>query len=234
MHPNDIPKGMRSSDSTPAAERLRVDGVLVQHFRESGLIGPRWDQFHRQLLAYGLTIVTKLVRSGAMFARCGQHGRYLHQQAIPPDEAEELASDAVFEGFVLFCERGLLGKEWSVEHGQPLNEYFVNACALAFPNVYRRWQTRMNSWRDVHLLDSFASLEQVVAEGTPEDAVVEQQAANAAFAALSEDSRRLLILHDQGYSHAEIAELTRLTPRAVEGRIRRARLAARQRSDEDR
>jgi RNA polymerase sigma-70 factor (ECF subfamily) len=225
---------MRGSDSALAEERLRVDGVLVQHFRESGLTGPRWDQFHRQLLGYGLTIVTKLVRSGAMFARCGHHGRFLHQQAIPPDEAEELASDAVFEGFVLFCERGLLGKEWSVEHGQPLNEYFVNACALAFPNVYRRWQTRMNSWRDVDLLDSFASLDQVVAEGTPEDAVVEQQAANAAFAGLSEDNRRLLILHDQGYSHAEIAELMRLTPRAVEGRIRRARLAARQRSDEDR
>lgn len=225
---------MRGSDSALAAERLRVDGVLVQHLRESGLTGPRWDQFHRQLLGYGLTIVTKLVRSGAMFARCGRHGRYLHQQAIPPDEAEELASDAVFEGFVIFCERGLLGKEWSVEKGQPLNEYFVNACALAFPNVYRRWQTRMSGWRDVDLLDSFASLDQVVAEGTPEDAVVEQQAANAAFAALSEDSRRLLILHDQGYSHAEIAELTRLTPRAVEGRIRRARLAARQRSDEDR
>lgn len=222
---------MRGSD---AAERLHFDGVLVQHFRESGLTGPRWDQFHRQLLAYGLAIVTKLVRSGAMFSRCGRHGRYLRQQTIPPQEAEELASDAVFEGFNYFCERGLLGRQWSAEHGQPLAEYFVNACVLAFPNVYRRWQTRMSGWREVDLLDSFASLEHAVTEGTPEDAVVEQQAANAAFAALSEDSRKLLILHEQGYSHAEIAELTRLTPRAVEGRLRRARLAARQRSDEDR
>ena len=226
--------GMRSSDPADAAERLRVDGVLVQHLRESGLTGPLWDHFHRQLLGRALTIVTRLVRSGAMFARCGRHGRYLQQQVIPLDEAEELASDAVFEGFVIFCERGLLGREWSIENGQPLHEYFVNACVLAFPNVYRRWRTRMNSWRDVDLLDSFASLEQVVTEGTPEDAVVEQQAANAAFAALSEDSRRLLILHDQGYSHAEIAELTRLTPRAVEGRIRRARLIARQHTDEER
>ena len=234
MPPNDIPKGMRSSDSALAAERLRVDGVLVQHFRESGLAGPRWDQFHRQLLGHGLTIVTKLVRSGAMFSRCGRHGRHLHQETIAPQEAEELASDAVFEGFVYFCERGLLGRQWSIDHGQPLSEYFVNACVLAFPNVYRRWQTRMNSWRDVDLLDSFAALEQVVTRGTPEDAVVEQHAADDAFAKLSEDSRRLLILHDQGFSHAEIAELTRLTPRAVEGRIRRARLAARQQSDEER
>ncbi|MCG8922942.1 sigma factor-like helix-turn-helix DNA-binding protein [Lentzea sp. DG1S-22] len=225
---------MGSSDSALAAERLRMDGVLVQHFRESGLTGPRWDQFHRQLLGLGLGIVTKLVRSGAMFSRCGQQGRYLHRQEIPPQEAEELASDAVYEGFVYFRDRGVLGREWTVEQGLPLREYFVNACVLAFPNVYRRWQTRVNGWQDVRLVDTLASLENVVTEGNPEDAVVEQHAVNAVFAALSEDSRRLLFLHDQGYSHAEIAELLRLTPRAVEGRIRRARLAVRRRPEEER
>ncbi|NGY57484.1 hypothetical protein G7043_00910 [Lentzea sp. NEAU-D13] len=225
---------MGSSDSALAADRLRMDGVLVQHFRESGLSGPRWDQFHRQLLGHGLAIVTKLVRSGAMFSRCGRHGRYLHQQDITRQEAEELASDAVFEGFVYFRDRGLLGKEWSVERGQPLKEYFVNACVLAFPNVYRRWQRHAHGWQDVRLVDSLASLENVVTEGTPEDAVIEQAAANAAFAALSEDNRRLLFLHDQGYSHAEIGELLRLSPRAVEGRIRRARLAVRRPPDEER
>ncbi|WP_394616360.1 RNA polymerase sigma factor [Lentzea sp. JNUCC 0626] len=225
---------MGSSDSALAADRLRIDGVLVQHFRESGLTGVRWDQFHRQLLGHGLTIVTKLVRSGAIFSRSGRNGRYLQKQDIAPQEAEELASDAVYEGFVYFRDRGLLGREWSVEHGQPLNEYFVNACVLAFPNVYRRWQTRAHGWQDVRLVDTLASLEHVQAEGTPEDAVIEQQIANAAFAALSEDSRRLLFLSDQGYSHAEIGELMRITPRAVEGRIRRARLAVRRRPEEER
>ncbi len=225
---------MESSDSAHAAERLRTDGVLVQHFRESGLSGPRWNEFHRQLLGRGLDVVTKLVRSGAMFTRCGQQGRYLHRQDIPPQEAEELASDAVYDGYVYFRDRGLLGREWAVERGQPLNEYFVNACVLAFPNVYRRWQTRANGWQDVRLVDSWASLENVATEGTPEDAVVEQQAANTAFAALSEDSRRLLFLHDQGYSHAEIGELLRLTARAVEGRIRRARLSVRRLPEEER
>jgi RNA polymerase sigma-70 factor (ECF subfamily) len=225
---------MGSSDSALAAERLRMDGVLVQHFRESGLTGVRWDQFHRQLLGRGLTIVTKLVRSGAMFSRCGHQGRYLNKQDIPPQEAEELASDAVYDGFVYFRDRGLLGREWSAEHGLPLDEYFVNACVLAFPNVYRRWQTRAHGWQDVRLVESVASLEHVVTEATPEDAVIEQAAANAAFATLSEDGRRLLFLHDQGYSHAEIGELMRLTPRAVEGRIRRARLAVRRRPEEER
>ncbi|HEX7306941.1 sigma-70 family RNA polymerase sigma factor [Lentzea sp.] len=225
---------MGSSDSARAAEQLHLDGVLVQHFREWGLSGPRWDEFHRQLLGRGLDIVTKLVRSGAIFARCDQQGRFLHRQEIPPHEAEELASDAVYEGFVYFRDRGLLGREWSVEHGQPLKEYFINACVLAFPNVYRRWQTRANGWQDVRLVDTLASLDNVVTEGTPEDAVIEQHAVNAAFAALSEDNRRLLFLHDQGYSHAEIGELLRLTPRAVEGRLRRARLSVRRPPEEER
>src|SRR5688500_18374915 len=124
MHPNDIPKGMRSSDPADAAERLRVDGALVQHLRESGLTGPLWDHFHRQRLGRALTIVTRLVRSGAMFARCGKHGRYLYQQAIPLDEAEELASDAVFEGIMIFCDQGLHRREKSNANGQPLQEVF--------------------------------------------------------------------------------------------------------------
>lgn len=217
-----------------AADRLRMDELLVQHFRECGLAGPRWDEFLRRLLEHGLKIVAGLVRSGAMFARCGQHGRHLRQQVIPPDEVEELASDAVFEGYVYFRDHGLIGKQWTAERGQPVNEYFVNACVLAFPNVYRRWQTRSHGWREVHLMDSLAGLDHVGVEETPEDAVMAQQAANAVFAEMSEDSRKLLFLQDQGYTHAEIAELTRLTPRAVEARLRRARLAARKRSEEDR
>lgn len=217
-----------------AADRLRMDDVLVRHFRERGLAGPQWHEFLRGLFENGLKIVIGLVRSGAMFTRCDRHGHRLRQQVIPADEAEELASEAVFEGFMYFREQGLLGKQWSAEHGQPLQEYFVNACVLAFPNVYRRWQTRMNTWRDVDLMDSLVGLDHVLTAETPEDAVLAQQAANAVFAELSEDSRKLLFLQDQGYSHAEIADLTRLTPRAVEARLRRARLAARKRSEEDR
>ncbi|MFI6101561.1 sigma factor-like helix-turn-helix DNA-binding protein [Lentzea sp. NPDC051213] len=217
-----------------AADRLRMDEVFVGFFRESGLVGPVWDEYLRRLLGYGLTIVTSLVRSGSMFARCGQHGHHLHQQTVPPDEVGELANEAVWEGFVYFRDNGLIGKRWSVEHGQPLNEYFVNACVLAFPNVYRRWQTRVNGWRDVQLMDSWSRLQQIEATGAPEDIVVARAAVDAVFAELSEDSRTLLFLHDQNYSHAEIAELMRLTPRGVEARLRRARLAARRHTDRER
>ncbi|MFS8102992.1 hypothetical protein LFM09_38275 [Lentzea alba] len=220
--------------SSLAADRLHTDDVFVRYFRQSGLAGPVWHEFLRRLLGYGVTIVTNLVESGAMFARCGKQGHHLHRQHVPAHEVDELVNDAVWEGFVFFRDKGVLGEQWTAGHGQPVNEYFINACVLAFPNVYRRWQTRVNGWRDVQLLDSWARLEQVVAGGAPEDLVMARQAVDAVFAELSEDSRTLLFLQDQKYSHAEIAEFMRITPRAVEARLRRVRLAARKQADGER
>ena len=248
VYPNDIPIDMGSelNDRAPsvadvvqhfsslAADQLHMDDMFVQYFRRSGLTGPVWGEYLRRLLGYGVTIVTNLVESGAMFARCNKIGHRLHRQDVPAHEVGELANEAVWEGFVYFRDNGLLGKQWTSAHGMPLNEYFVNACVMAFPNVYRRWQTRVNGWRDVQLLDSWARLEQVVTTGAPEDLVMARQRVDAVFAELSEDNRTLLFLQDQKYSHAEIAEFMRITPRAVEARLRRARLAARKQADGDR
>lgn len=217
-----------------AADRLHMDGVFVQYFRESGCAGPVWRAYLNELLGYGLEIVTNLVKSGAMFVRCDRHGHRLYRQDVLPHEAEELASEAVMEGLNLFRDNGVLGGSWSIEHGQPLKEYFINACVLVFPNVYRKWRTSSNAWREWHLLDAWSRLEHVAAGGAPEDAVMAREAVDAVFADLSEDRRTLLFLKDQNYSHAEIAEFMRTTPRAVEGKLKRAKEAAREASRGDR
>ncbi|WP_197288390.1 RNA polymerase sigma factor [Nocardia sp. NRRL S-836] len=215
--------------SSLEADRLRMDDLLVQHFREAGCDGPVWLAFLDKLLAYGLEIVTNLVKSGAMFARCDRRERSVARQEVPLHEAEDLASEAVLEGFGLFRDKGILGGRWSIERG-PLKEYFVNACVLAFPNVYRRWRTSNNAWHERHLLDAWTRLEHVAATGGLEDAVMAREAVDALFAELSEDRRTLLFLKDQNYSHAEIGEFMRISPRAVEGKLRRAKEAAREAS----
>ncbi|MEJ2852114.1 MULTISPECIES: sigma factor-like helix-turn-helix DNA-binding protein [unclassified Saccharothrix] len=63
--------------------------------------------------------------------------------------------------------------------------------------------------------------------GSPEDAVVARAAVDALFEHVGENASTVLFLADQNFSHAEIAEILRLTPRAAEGRLRRARHAAR-------
>lgn len=213
------------------ADPLHVDAVFVQYFRERGLDGPVWQTFLNKLLGYGLEIVTRLVDSGSMFARCRRHGRHLHQQPVLPHEIEELASEAVMEGFVLFRDEGLVGGRWLIERETSLKEYFVNACVLSFPNVYRRWQTRRKAWCEVQLLESWSQMEPVATIRTPEDAVMARAAVDAVFKELGEDTRTLLFLYDQNYTHAEIAEIMRLTPRGVEGRLCRARKTARRLSE---
>ena len=44
------------------------------------------------------------------------------------------------KALVFFRDQVLLGKRWNVNAGATVTTYFVGACLLAFPNVFRRWQ----------------------------------------------------------------------------------------------
>ncbi|QFZ18462.1 sigma factor-like helix-turn-helix DNA-binding protein [Saccharothrix syringae] len=203
------------------------DEQLVGHIRERGPTGPVWEALRNQLVGYGLGFVTPLIESGAIFAKCRRRGLRLHQQVVLPADAEELAMDVVVDGFELFTERGIVDGQWSAGSGLTLRRYFENACVLCFPNVYRKWQRGRRGWKDVQLLDAWSGVERSMTSRSPEDAVVARAAVDALFEHLGEDASAVLFLADQNFSHAEIAALLRLTPRAVEGRLRRARRTAR-------
>jgi DNA-directed RNA polymerase specialized sigma24 family protein len=206
--------------------RTRKDEWLVLHFREHGFTGAVWDTFRTRFLGYGLGFVTPLILSGAMFSRCRRRGLHLHQQPVLPQDAEELAMDVVQEGFRLFTERGLVQGRWSGS-GLALKQYFENACVLSFPNVYRKWQRARRDWDDVELLDAWTGVERYMSSPSPEDVVVGRAVVDSVFEHVGEDAGAVLFLADQNYTYAEMAEILRLTPRAVEGRLRRARRAAR-------
>ncbi|MEV0680589.1 sigma factor-like helix-turn-helix DNA-binding protein [Actinosynnema sp. NPDC050436] len=203
------------------------DEVLVEHLRERGFTDAVWDALRTRLVVYGLGFVTPLIGSGAIFASCRRRGRHLHQQPVLPEDAEELAMDVVQDGLALFAERGIAGRQWSPTGGLTLRRYFENACVLSFPNVYRKWQRARRDWQDVELLDGWAPVERYQGSRSTEDVVVGRVAVDALFEHLGQDAGTVLFLHHQNFSHAEIAELLRLTPRAVEGRLRRARQTAR-------
>ncbi|MEU4803164.1 sigma-70 family RNA polymerase sigma factor [Actinosynnema sp. NPDC023587] len=203
------------------------DELVVEHIRERGFADAVWDTLRTRLVVYGLGFVTPLIESGAIFASCRRRGWHLYQQAVLPADAEELAMDVVQDGLGLFADRGIARRQWSPGSGLSLRRYFENACVLSFPNVYRKWQRARRDWQDVELLDAWAPVERYRGGPSPEDVVVERVAVDALFERLGQDAGTVLFLHDQNFSHAEIAELLRLTPRAVEGRLRRARQTAR-------
>ena len=204
-----------------------LDEQIVEYIRERGFTNPVWEAFRIRLVVYGLGFVTPLIESGAIFARCRRRGLHLHQQVVLLADAEELAMDVVVDGFELFTQRGIVAKQWSVATGLTLRRYFENACVLSFPNVYRKWQRSRREWKDVQLLDAWSGVERYMTRRSPEDTVVAESAVNSLFEHLGEDASVVLFMADQNFSHAEIAEILRLTPRAVEGRLRRARQAAR-------
>lgn len=210
-------------------DRLQTDTLLYYYFRERGFVGSQWDYFSHLLLAYGLATVTALVRSGGIFARCTRGGWGVGTRPVDlrPADAEELASDVVQEGFAMFHRRGLVTGQWLLHRGMSLKEYFVHACVLCFPNQYRRWQRSRREWRDVHLLDAWPCAEELGAITSPEDAMVSQSVVDAVFRRVGEDDRAIFLLVHQGYSYVEIAETMRLTERAVEARVYRARKTAR-------
>ena len=59
--------------------------------------------------------------------------------------------------------------------------------------------------------------------GGPEEGIVERQSLAAALRQLQEADRECLLLCVDGFSYAEIVEITGLTLAAVKGRIFRAR-----------
>lgn len=201
--------------------------MIIGHIRERGFAGQVWEELCNRLVVHGLGFVTPLIESGAIFSRCRRRGWHLHQQVVLPADAEELAMDVVFDGFTLFTERGIIAKQWTAANGLTLRQYFENACVLSFPNAYRKWQRGRRDWQDVQLLEAWSPIEQYMTGGSPEDGVIAQAVVDSVFEHVGQDAGAVLFLADQSFSHTEIAALLRITPRAVEGRLRRARQAAR-------
>jgi hypothetical protein len=209
------------------AHRVRVDLLLHQHFRERGLSGGVSKMVLNQLLGYGLEYVKGLVRSGGIFASSSRQGRGVLRQDVPPHDVEDLSSEVVWDGFEMFRDRGLLGGKWSPYDGLSLKQYYSNACVLAFPNTYRRWQRGRRDWVDVELLDAWSTVDQLQADRSAEDTVVTRAVVDSLFKHIGHSDSALLALVRGGYNPAEIGELMRLKPHTVEVRISRARAVAR-------
>jgi RNA polymerase sigma-70 factor (ECF subfamily) len=220
------------SDAGPPggeAGRSRTDALLCQYFRERGLTGPEWERFVRRLLGYGLSSVTALIRSGAVFGGRGPAAGV----PMSPADAEELAAAVVLEGFRLFRREGLERGGWRSHGDASLTNCFLNACVLVFPDPYRRWRRSRREWRHVPLVDSWPEEPPRETSPSPERQVVALDAVDSIFRRLGENTGAVLFLVDQGYTYAEIAEIMRIAPRAVEARVHRARATVREVSEQE-
>jgi hypothetical protein len=115
--------------------------------------GPAFEVFAGELAAYGYPVVLSWLRRGTIWRHCAERGRPLYPTDAEReilegqfDERLELALETVAEGLKFFRERVLLAGRWSFDGGAALTTYFIGACLLAFPNVFRRWDAAGRRW----------------------------------------------------------------------------------------
>jgi hypothetical protein len=222
-----------AEDAATRALRRQADAAVVERLRADGFTGPRYDRVIGRLMEYSLAVLMKWNANGTIFRKSRQAGRPVPPEKITLEwdfeERRDVAVDTILEGEALFRKHGLIRGRWHPGGGAGLSTYFVGATVLAFRPVYLRWYNARESMR--------AALEEAARGGSPGSALAgipDQRATDPQDAAefwdqvtqlaiADEQTRGGLYWYAQGFTQREAALKVGLSPRALEGRIRRLR-----------
>jgi hypothetical protein len=169
------------------------------------------------------------LRTGVVYRKCAQLGRPVHRDqfvgALTPEDVSELANETLGEALVHLREQAVAGTGWDENGSASLPTYFLNGCGLRFPGVFRRHVTRSRRRPDsaIEQLGHQDSSETIVTVSVEEE-VLAEIALQERIDQTPADIRVIVLLHLDGYSHAEIAVKCGFSSaRAVEGKIKRYR-----------
>ncbi|MGW5703879.1 RNA polymerase sigma factor [Amycolatopsis japonica] len=202
-------------------ERRRYDQQLYAALSAEGFDGHGWRRFADELARYGHAVLVAWQRTGAIFAQCQLKGRPLG--AVPATWTEQdridLASDVVVSAINLFRQKAKAGQGWTFSGGASLRTYFIGACVLAYPTIYRAWKARRDNEISHHALGFPSDLEGVGKPvhqtfANPSDAAARHdEIARGLDGLLDERTRVAVMASALGYSNEEIAGLlTELLP----------------------
>lgn len=206
------------------ATRLQADRELRAALAAEGFAGPAYAVFEDELASYGYQVMTAWLTTGHIFTRCRQAGLSLLSQPIPFSDREDLAQETVAEALRAFKRKGLQQDGWRPEGGASLKTYFTGALYRQFANI---WKKRLRA----RAISPGLSLETLPADTEspdpgPADTSVQRDEIRSGLAGIGSDRTRVaLVLAEDGYEQDEIAEILGqdVTPRAVEGYLRRHR-----------
>ena len=215
-------------------EREPDDAVLVEELRAVGFSGLAYERLEDRLVTYAIDVLDGMFRNRTIYPAVASHAFPLRHTAeesqllcaSEPDRME-LVLDATVEGLVLFRRRGLVGGGWSPELGASLRTYFVGACLLCLPNVYRRWQRRRERLRSVlalpvESLEAVAPVDGFPTQRDPADRVADRLHVEEELERMPPQVQQAMIrMALYGESVADVAAVIGMTPRALEGRIDR-------------
>ncbi|MEU7474398.1 sigma factor-like helix-turn-helix DNA-binding protein [Lentzea sp. NPDC042327] len=208
------------------------DEALVTVLAEDDFAGPRYRLFERSLAQYAFPVMMTLIREGRIFRECADKGRplpaspeLLVHMATSLETAQQLAGTTVAEALPVFRESAMVGSGWQAAGGASLRSYFVGACVLTFPNIYRKWftafleeerQSRYGLVPDDHIVRGAAP--------DPADVVVASAFIEVPLGLLPPDTAQALrLIAYEGASCREAARAVGLTENALQKRLMRLR-----------
>jgi hypothetical protein len=196
--------------------------------------GPEYEVFAGELAAYSYPVILAWLRRGTIWKHCADRGRPLHPTDTEREVLEaqfeerlELALETVAEALQFFRERVLVPRRWSFDGGATLTTYFIGACLLTFPNVFRRWRVAQRKWNKALAGEKLAIPEgRTLADlpgSDPASVVASRSAVLSELRSMPDGTRDAAALIMDDMSFADAASVLDVTDRAIEGRLYRYR-----------
>ncbi|MFI7424517.1 helix-turn-helix transcriptional regulator [Nonomuraea sp. NPDC049684] len=231
--------------------RLENDHKIVMLLRADLAAGrrDRFDRVAEQLVRYALPILGMWVARGEIFAKVNQRREQANQtragqgksplpkitrdpfdwRAWDRDEVEEFVHDLAGEGVERF-RRAVEEGQCDPRRGASMRTYFIGGCLFAFEKVYRhrcRQQRLERALVSAGLAHDVAALEPVrqfaLTPGPERQVIVRDEISRAMAQIPAPEMHQVLWYSALGYTQQEAAEKAGLTPKALEGRLRRVR-----------
>jgi hypothetical protein len=206
-----------ASADDPDAPHAR-DLALYYELAAAGFQGRAWQRFAEELARYGWAVIHAWLSSGEIFAQCSRRQRAVGTMPLywTDDDRFSLAQDTVVAGLRLFRAHGMVRHKWIADGGASLTTYFIGACVLAFPNVYRAWRKEYHDERAVGRTELIDDFHQVPAgDPGPATIAVNRSVLDSALAPPVAPGRRAVVLQELGCTRVEIGELLALADGAT-------------------
>jgi DNA-directed RNA polymerase specialized sigma24 family protein len=207
-----------------AADRLLADQLVVEAILEEGLHGPRHQALEDVLIRYAVPVLQHLLADGRIVSKATRLGRPPGGSEAWLDfttaDREEFARDMVADALPVFTKAVFEEQRWSPGRGASLKTYFVNACILQFPRLYREWLDQRRTVRPAGL--------EIDLNGDPaRDPAITVALRDEVTRMLGKIADRqiqeVLVLRGAGYTAEDAARQAGLTPKAAESRLARIR-----------
>lgn len=209
-------------------DRHRLMAMQLEAFN-----GPTWhEKVQPDVWSYALRVLPKKIMTGEIFAmRVRLHQKPAEDLALPAggislDDAEDLASEVALRSIGRFHAQ-LKANTWDLSKDITFRTWFVGLCALRFPGPYRKWLREQRSYTEVFDPD----VEEL--DTGPEPSSVIYVVEFERYLDQMDDpvTRFMFAMDTVGFTDVEIADATRMTVKAVEGRLARERQKARRLRD---